>query len=981
MTRTIRNARLVGRTDELKRFDAALSRATAGEVAILVMGGDAGIGKTRMLDEWSRRASDTGVRMLIGSCLDMGAASLPYAPVVDALRRLVATTPTARRNDWFGPPSAYGEVAPLIPELGVRSPSYESVDMAPIDSRQTRLFEQIVGLIERAAARAPLVLAIDDLHWADQSTLDLVTYIVSTLDVGVVLVLSYRSDELTRRHPLRPLLSRLGRMDAVTHLQLPPLDRGQIAELAEAVHGEPPAAALLDEIHLRSEGNPFFAEELLAATRLGDDGLPAVLQEGLLARVDRLPEDAQTVLRVAAAAGREVDHELLALVCADHAGLSGARLLQALRTAVGEQVLVVGGDGVGYAFRHALLQEAVHADLLPGERVRLHAIIAATLSERPELAGRAGATAALAWHYAASHDQPRALVASLDAAAAASRALAHADALHHLERALELWDGVPDAAERTGTTLEAVVVWAASAARLDGNADRAIAYARRAIAMIDERSAPARAAEAWKLLGRALFDAGHDGAFAACRRAVDLVPPEPSVTRAKVLGAYANALMLVPRSSEALAPAEEALRVSRQVDAPADELYALVTLGCIRNNLGDDATADALFAEAHALAERHDMLDTGKIYVNHSDALFSVGRIDEALEIARKGMVWAEEHGLTRSFGIWLHGNLAEFLVVLGRVEEADGYLRAALRVRGADLFDLHVRLQTARVALARGQLDAVDEALRDAERATRHGIGAGAQFAAPHAEVRAELTLARGDHAHALEIVDTALDNVEQADGVRRYGGPLYALGMRAAARLDDGADAGMARLHERLMAARAAAPYGIGPVWAAEVSAADAEWATWRGDAGAAQAWQDAIAAHEAMQLLPGATRARIRLAEMLLPGERETAARVLTRAWHDATGADLGLLAAEAERVGRRANIPLAPQAASTPFDLTPRELEVLRLVALGRSNPQIGAELFISRKTASVHVSNILSKLHVRTRGEAAALAYRAGIIPD
>jgi tetratricopeptide (TPR) repeat protein len=664
VTRTIRSARLIGRTDELKRFDHALSRAAEGLESILLVGGDAGIGKTRMLDEWGRRAADAGIRMLTGSCLEMGASSLPYAPVIDALRRYVLDTSASRRAELFGPPSAYGEVAGLIPELGSVGRTHESIEMSPLDNRQTRLFEQIVGLIERAAAhRAPIVLAVDDLHWADQSTLDLITYMVNSIDgAGAVLILTYRSDELTRRHPLRPLLARLQRADNVIPIQLRPLDRGQLAELAEAIRGEPPSTTLLDEIHARSEGNPFFAEELLAATDATDDTLPLALQEGLLARVDRLSDDAQAVIRVAAAAGREVDHELLAIVADKHAGITESRLLQALRDAVSEQVLIVGGDGVGYAFRHALLQEAVHADLLPGERVRLHAIIAETLVARPELAGRAGAISQLAWHYAASHDLPRALVTSLDAAAAAAEVVAHADTLHHLERTLELWDCVPDASERAGMPLSKVLAWAASAAWRAGNPARSVPYARRALEQVDEKTEPVEAAVAWMLLGRALHSAGLDGAFEAYNRAVAIIPEVPSAERARILAAHANALMLVPCLRDALGPAEEAVRVAREVGAPADEFYALVALGTVLANMGDIDLALSTFADAHALALRDGMLDTGKVYVNHSDALFNVGRAQDALTVARQGLTWAEEHGLPRSFGAWLYGNLAEYL-------------------------------------------------------------------------------------------------------------------------------------------------------------------------------------------------------------------------------------------------------------------------------------------------------------------------------
>jgi DNA-binding CsgD family transcriptional regulator len=289
----------------------------------------------------------------------------------------------------------------------------------------------------------------------------------------------------------------------------------------------------------------------------------------------------------------------------------------------------------------------------------------------------------------------------------------------------------------------------------------------------------------------------------------------------------------------------------------------------------------------------------------------------------------------------------------------------------------MHVRLQSARINLARGRLDQVDDDLRAVAR-VYHGIAAGAQFEGPRAEVRAELALARAGPLQTLRVIEASLDIVEAADGVRRHGGPLYAIGLRAAQRLDaDQRDERAAHLHGRLHAVRADTPWGMGPLWVAYVAMADAEWATLRGHPEAHDRWSAAETALDALHLMPGATRARIRHAEMLLPDDRQQAAELLDRAWREAVDAGLSLLRTDAERVGRRANIQLTAVSA-LPFDLTPRELEVLRLVAQGRTNPQIGEELFISRKTASVHVSNILSKLGVRTRGEAAAVAHRAGI---
>jgi DNA-binding CsgD family transcriptional regulator len=374
------------------------------------------------------------------------------------------------------------------------------------------------------------------------------------------------------------------------------------------------------------------------------------------------------------------------------------------------------------------------------------------------------------------------------------------------------------------------------------------------------------------------------------------------------------------------------------------------------------------------------LLDTGKIYVNHSDALFNIGRVEDALSVGRQGLVWADAHSLPRSLGTWLLGNLAEYLTSLGRIDEAEEYVRAAKGVRGADVTDMHVRLQSARANLARGRLDDVQDDLRAVAK-VRHGMAAGAQFEGPRAEVRAELALARGAPNVALQVISASLDVVERADGVRRFGGPLYAIGLRAVERLDvDERGARAAELYRRLQAARDDAPLGIGPHWAAATAMADAEWSTLCGHADAHERWLHAEEALEALHLLPGATRARIRHAEALLPDDREGATELLQRAWRDATDAGLELLRADAERAGRRANIHLTPHT-TAPFDLTRRELEVLRLVAQGRTNPEIGNELFISRKTASVHVSNILSKLGVRSRGAAAAVAHRAGLIRD
>ena len=978
MHRTIRSARLIGRTDELKQFDGALGQAAQGRPTTLLVGGDAGIGKTRLLDEWAQRAAEAGARMVTGRCIELGAASLPFGAVVEALRHLVADTPPARRRDVFGAPPAYGELARVVPELGAPDTTDDAADALLINDRQMRLFEQATGLIERAATRTPLVLAIDDLHWADQSTLDLVSFIVHTISSSpVVVVLAYRTDELTRRHPLRPLLARLQRAAHVTSVPIRALDRSEVADLATAILGELPDTALLDDVLTRSEGIPFFVEELLAAADDTTGALPDALADVLVARVDELPPDAQAVVRIAAAAGREVDHELLARIAADRLGLPEHRLLQALRDAVAAQILVVGVDGVGYAFRHTLLQEAVHADLLPGERVAIHTEIAALLQDRPGLAGRAGVTAALAWHHRNAQDQARALTASRDAAIYARRVAAFADEQHHLEQVLELWPSVPDAAQRTGTTLGDVLIEAAEAAWHNADGSRAERYARQALDHLDDSAGPRTAAVAWMWVGLARHAAGKDGAFDAYDRAVALMPAAPSAERARVLSAQAIALALLPRLEDAAGPIDEAVDIAAQVGAHGDHLQALITKGTIAAGLGDAEGGLGAFAEARRLARTHGLLDGGRLYVNEGDVLFNLGRIDDALTVGAEGLRWAADHGILRTSGTWMHANMAEFLLHVGRLEEARAHVRDALALVGTDVSDIHVRQREARALLLADELDGVDDALAIIA-SVHHGVAAGSQMEGPRSEIVAELALARDDPDAALAAVRAGLDTVERADGVRRHGGWLYELGMHAASMLGDEGVAAATEIHGRLEKSRHRATRGVSPLWAAFTATADAEWATVRGARDATDRWAEAERRLDALGFVTAATQTRIRHALVLLPDGRDAATALLERAWTDAAAAGLALLCRAAERVGRRAGIAVGQAVTATPFGLTPREQEVLRLVAEGRSNPEIGRELFISRKTASAHVSNILAKLGVGSRGEAAAIAHRTGL---
>ena len=451
----------------------------------MLLSGDAGVGKTRLLTELCNRARAAGATVLIGHCVDLGAVGLPYLPFAEALRELAA------RADAGDEAIAEAlRARPALDRLVTRSGQGGAVPPhADDDVGRLQLLDAVSGLLgDIGESDAPVLLVIEDLHWADQSTRDLLSFLLARLrSERLAVVASYRADDLHRRHPLRPLLGELVRLPMVERLDLPPFSPAELRDYLLALSGDPVPDWLVRDILDRSEGNAYFAEELLvsglgtaAPTALA---LPTALADVLLARLERLPAAVQRIVRVASVAGRRVTHPLLQAA----SGLSDAEVEEALREAVTHYVLIAE-DGDSYAFRHALLQEAVYADLLPGERVRLHGTYA-RLVATGDGPGGAGSAAELAYHALESHDLPGALTASVRAAAEASELHAPAEALRHLEQALTLWEAVPDAVERVGCDLVSVGLRAAAAAASAGDQHRAVALSTAAKERVDRDEA------------------------------------------------------------------------------------------------------------------------------------------------------------------------------------------------------------------------------------------------------------------------------------------------------------------------------------------------------------------------------------------------------------------------------------------------------------------------------------------------------------
>jgi DNA-binding CsgD family transcriptional regulator/tetratricopeptide (TPR) repeat protein len=981
----------VGRTEELAWLRGLLAQAADGQPLVALVSGEAGVGKTRLTEQLAVTAAEQGVLVLRGGCVPLGEEGVPLAPVTEALHGLARAIDPGELEAVAGP--ARAELGRLVPNLAWG----DGTAAGPAVGRpgQGRLFDLLLGVVERLAARGPLLWIMEDLHWADRSTRDLLAYLATYLRNGPVLVLlTFRSDELHRLHPLRGLLGELARNRRVQRLELRRFSRDELAEQLAGLVGVDPPAELVAEIYARSEGNPFFTEELvLAGDGASPAALPPSLQEVLLTRVVRLGDRTQQLLRVAAAAGASIDHPLLATV----AGLGEAELLDGLREAVDQQVLLPEPGADGYRFRHALVAEAVYGELLPGERVRLHTELAEALAAGLE-AGDAPVTRAarIAHHWSAAGDQPRALSASLEAAAAAEQVYAFAEAQLQLERVLALWNRVPDAEQRAGADLVGVLARCAEDAYTAGDNGRAVQLLRRALPLADEAREPQQAGLLHEQLARCLRAMGDPDALPEQQEAVRLVKPEPSVERARVLGSLAQYLGLVDRFAEARGPAEEAVAMAVQLGARAEEANARTALGTALANDGETDTGLAELEAAHHLAaQAGDVVVMLRAVVNRSDALVATGRLEEAATVALSGIGAASLRGLGHQPQTLLACNATEALFALGRWEEAERISREALELAPADPASVNLPMARAALDLGLGNLDAAEAQLRTAQRLIPSPITE-AQRAGPLFTGLAELALYRGDLERARKQVTGAVPLVEANP---RYAAPLYALGLRVEADRADLArarrpgapvadDGTAAALLERL-ARTAASPDGAGfPDVAGWHATALAEWTRWEGRCDPA-AWAAAAAAWERLGRPYRVAYARFRQAEALMAadGDRDAATEALRRA--AAITARLGArpLDAEVKALARRARLRLDPDATApatgppTPAEelgLTPREAEVLALVAAGRSNGQIAQTLYISPKTASVHVSNILAKLGVHTRVEAAAVAHRLGL---
>lgn len=920
---------LVGREDDLEALRAEAAQVgTAGRV--VVVSGDAGMGKSRLLREFTDGLG--GFRVVRGACVDTGSGPAPLTAITDLLRGLV---------DELGADAVREAAGRGADALGVLVPV-----LADSAGDTERLADVVVDLVSELARTHRLALVIEDLHWADGTTSEIAVRLARRAAVvPLLLLLSYRSDDLGRGHPLRPVLAELDRARLVTPLPLSRLTPAQVGELAGAAQDSALSPAALRDITMRSDGIPFYVEELAS---LAGERIPDSLLDVLLLRYERLDADAQRFARVLAAGGVEVDHGILAAVFA----ADDESLERAVRGAVDAQVVVI--DRTAYAFRHALMQEAIYADLLPTERTRLHTAYAVALEAAPPTPR---ALADIAHHWRAANVSDRALAAAVTSQRAALGASAWSTAAESGERALELWDSVAGPEELSGMTRVQLLRVTAGALGAANRLDRALAFAREAAAQWPSDDVAGRA----RMLGDLAlseFDAGVSDGGATIDTALAILGDDPrhDLQRADLLLNAARLHMLSGRNAAGIEAADGARRIADAVmekgDGETTEIIAqslLIAATC--RATGGDPAGIPLFEEARRYAAGHTRA-TMRYFINYSNTLMLAGRYEEAKSVAEEGIDFGRSAMADRGPLVMIQSNRIEALMYLGHLEEAQAVGAKLLRMTEPGLYSAFLRERLLCLDIWRGELDAAASAFG----AARMELDA---FGAYEFQTRlglaydlGELALARGDADEALR---HARSGMEAAGGTVLVL-PLTAVGARAVAQLRSrGEDADL----EPYRAALASlADWPTTPLWAAVFAAelGEGEW--------------DAVT--EAVGPAYVHAYARLRRAESLLAeGRRGEAQTALTDSARvaDEFGAD-GLAARARDLL---ADAGLAADASHSA--LTAREEQVLELVAEGLTNAQIAERLYISAKTVSVHVSAVLRKLNVPSR-TAAAAAHRA-----
>lgn len=951
---------LLGRDREMAALMEGLEAARGDRATAFLVGGDAGIGKTRLLNELVSRSDE---RVLWGGCLPLGERGVAYLPLIEMIRSL---------------DEAARDVLP--PALEAVVPRGRQLNAETAGSR-AHLFQAVIEMVENLAARAPLIVVFEDLHWADRSTLDLLDFLIGLLrEQRILLLCSIRTDDLLPEHPLRTDVAEWLRRPSVSWLALDPLSPEDGLRLVASLR--PGSEVTRDEamsLVKRADGNPFLIEELVAAGS-GAVGTPERMRDLLLRRTHGLSPDLIRLLRIASIGGTVIDERLLSRV----AGLSLDDTRALLRAGIGAQLLVI--DERGCRFRHALVAEALHGDLLPAEHREYHAAYADALAA----GGDPASPGELAAHQTEAGRWQEALPAWVKAAEAAEAQFAFAEAQHGYQSALELWHSVDEPDVSAGNSHLELLRRLAEAAFLAGDPNVACRAAREALGQIDEAEDPVTAALVYHRLARYVRNTDdYSESLALQQRAVELIPDSPpSPERAEVLSGLALIFQYENRYHEARNVSVEAIEAAVETGAGEAETRARNTLGETICILEDLDLGLAVIGEALELARQTgNAHEQARSLWNMQANRFFGGRLADFVANAESTI---ETLRITQPHWVLDHMvDTADALQMMGRWDEADAMIAVARR----EYPTLADRIGIRELHIARGEMDPA-RTLVEAQTESLVGyVGPDVTGRVLNLVNQAEIQVAEGEPVRAIELVEGALDLYRDVEK------PIYishglTVGLRAAAdmaratraRSDlsslDRALAAGESFHRRM--AEVISRPGPANGWKREVGClaaqSDAELSRLHGRPDP-EAWQRAADCWTGLAMPYRAAYCGFRWAEDALASgvDRSRIEPVIEELCELLGRLRARPLLDDVTALARRARIDVGGRPASDPYGLTEREREVLAQVASGATNRQVAEALYIAEKTASVHVSNILRKLGASNRSEAAAKAVKEGLV--
>jgi DNA-binding CsgD family transcriptional regulator/tetratricopeptide (TPR) repeat protein len=982
-------SRLLGRAREFETLVSAAEAAQAGEPQVVLVSGDTGLGKTRLLREFADHEAASGALVLWGGSPPVVGTDLPLAPVSEMLRRASRRRPNLL-DDAFYLRAATG----LAPATGAGT---------TLATPQTVVFEEFLGLVARLAAEAPLLIVVfEDLHWGDASTLDLVGFLARNLrDERVLVGATYRQAQVDRQDRLRSLATELRRAGAVD-LQLAALAQADMEQHVRSMVGDGVPAADIARVVGLADGNPFYAQELARAAP-GGAGLPRTIRDLIAGQLAALDETALSLLRLAASAGRRTRPALMWAA----AGLPDAAVGTAIDTLIGAGILTrsEGSSGEVLEIRHALVREIAYGDQLEPDRARRHHALARALATKPDLGvgGPIETTIEIAHHWQAAGDPLRAFPALVRAAEAAEGAYAFPEADRLYGAALERYEAASRTSSRepigfrprpdTNDEITTLKRRAAEAASLAGNPERAAELMRHLVEQVPpDQADPAHLAA----LGRYRYE-GHDaiGALAAFEEAAGHAGPD---LLPRVLVGQARALLAAGRGEAALAAAHAAVQAATASGSTTDRRAALTVRASAEIDQGSTRTALDTLEQARGIAERTDRLsvirprpsrvmDLVSSYADAVDVLRRAGRTDDARAAAETAARAAKRFGAT-SEAARLQLAEAEDAYEAGHWDQALGNASALVEAAPSTI-RLQARLVRARIHVARGVWQAAVGDLQAVEDLVGADGGLLIRFARVVAELRSwrrELAKASESASDGLRAVGAGAAPVLRAELLEL--GVAIAAEQHVEARALRAGDPTLIAERARDLLAELSAVVGASEDDQLRALLLSATAHMSRTETSSIDRWAEAADAWQALGRPFREAIARFRLAESALErGSRDGVADELRRANALAEQLEASPLVEEIRRLATRGRVnvepdarqPVAPVRATSALGLSEREIDVLRLIALGRTNRQIGEELFITEKTSSHHVSNILAKLDVATRVEAAGIAYRAGIV--